>query len=374
MTQPARISILADCDLAFRGGSELHIRRVAELLISAGHAVQLVELSNTVHDPLLIPGATHTKVRTARLLSWSGLKSLWAVRRLVSDFKPSCVLSFFESSDICSALLSIGTSCRRFISSRRDTGFRYTKALRCLYPFLNRHFDEIIVPSEAVRHSVLEQGYPPDRILMVRNGVEVPTNASCATKPRARTELDLDPEAYVVLCVAELSPVKDHRTLLEAVAALKGRLPVMLLAAGNGKLAADLSEYASELGIEESVRWLGARSDIPLLLEAADVFALTSTTEGLSNALLEAMGAGKPIVATAVGGNVELVQNGTNGFLVGVGDSQAAATSFAFLHENPAVATEMGARGRQSIMEMFSMQGMLAGYVRAIVGPTGELR
>ncbi|GJM69130.1 hypothetical protein HMSSN036_13460 [Paenibacillus macerans] len=136
--------------------------------------------------------------------------------------------------------------------------------------------------------------------------------ASAAEAARLRRELGLAPGDFAILCIAELNGNKNQRQLLEALRELRGRaVPAVLLLAGTGGRERHYRRLAEDLGLREAVRFLGYRKDIPQLLQAADVLALSSRREGLPRALLEGLAAGKPLVATDVRGSRDWPSRGT---------------------------------------------------------------
>src|SRR5262249_20822565 len=149
----------------------------------------------------------------------------------------------------------------------------------------------------------------------------------------------LDPARAYVGCIARFHPVKDHATLVRAFAVVARTCPdVDLLLAGDGPLRGQLESLAAELGIASRVLFLGVRKDVPEILQAIDVFAMTSLSEAASLTVLEAMAAGRPVVVTDVGGNPELVRHGCDGLLVGRADAGGAASALRRLLADPALA------------------------------------
>jgi glycosyltransferase involved in cell wall biosynthesis len=137
-----------------------------------------------------------------------------------------------------------------------------------------------------------------------------------------------------------------------------------LLLAGRGELEQELKEEAQRLGIAERVRFLGLRQDVPKLLAVMDVFVLPSLSEGLSIALLEAMRAGRPVVATRVGGNPELVIEGKTGFLVAAEDAPALAQAILKLLEDSNQAKTFGARARRLVEQQYTLDRMADEYLQ----------
>ena len=207
---------------------------------------------------------------------------------------------------------------------------------------------------------------PRSRIRVIYNGVERPVEPgpSVAT---ARGKLGLDASVPIVLAVGRMDRIKDFGTLVRAFGTVVRDVPdAVLLVAGDGDRAyvTELRSLSESLDLNGRVRFLGNRSDIPDLLTACDVFALTSVSEAACMTILEGMAAGRPVVATAAGGNAELVVDGQTGVLVPVGDAGAVATALVRLLRDPEQARRMGAAGRRRVAERFSMTTALAAYQR----------
>lgn len=149
---------------------------------------------------------------------------------------------------------------------------------------------------------------------------------------------------------------KGHREFFTALAALPDGYPVEALIIGGGRREAEMRRLAAELGLAGRVHFLGQRDDVPDLLSALDLFVLPSHSEGVSLALLEAMAAGLPVIATAVGGLPEVVTDGDNGLLVPPEDPEALATALERLLEDPALAQRLGANARRHVEENFSLE------------------
>lgn len=181
-------------------------------------------------------------------------------------------------------------------------------------------------------------------------GVEIARYSSPRTDEvgRWREVLGLSPEDFVILCPAELGRNKNQQQLLAAVRELRrGGVPAILLLAGTGSGEASCRKLAARYGVAREVRFLGFRRDMPRLLHAADVVALLSRREGLPKSLLEGMAAGKPLVATDVRGNRDLVAPGRNGYLVPFGDVPATAAALTRLHRDTSLRQRMGEYSRK---------------------------
>jgi glycosyltransferase involved in cell wall biosynthesis len=209
-------------------------------------------------------------------------------------------------------------------------------------------------------------GFGGRRIHVIENGIDIPAMKPHRAATRAR--LGLDPHRQYVICVARFHPVKDHDTLLRAFSiAARAHPDTDLLLVGTGPLDQALERQAAALDIQSRVRFLGVRNDVPALLSAADVFAMTSVSEAASLTLLEAMAAALPVVVTDVGGNPEIVRDGVDGALVPRGDAVAAARALQALLADPAARASMGAAARRRVCEHYRLETTVQNYYERYV-------
>jgi glycosyltransferase involved in cell wall biosynthesis len=198
----------------------------------------------------------------------------------------------------------------------------------------------------------------------IYNGIDTARLVRPEGRARLRAELGLGPHQPVVGAIGNLFPVKGHTYLVRAAARLAARFPdLTVLLSGRPLLEAELTAEARALGVERQVRFLGFRDDVPALLDAMDVFVLPSLSEGLSMSLLEAMAAGKPVVATDVGGNPELVVDGQTGLLVPARDPEALAVAIGRVLGDRALAARLGDSARRRVLGEFGVDRMVARYV-----------
>ncbi len=214
---------------------------------------------------------------------------------------------------------------------------------RLLHRWLARRTDATVAVSEGLRRALIAtEGFPAARTSVIVNGVPDPRAAYAGDRAAARAELAWD-AAPVVLAVGSLTAVKDHAGLVEAFARVRAAAPAArLVIAGEGPLRDGLTARAGALP-SGAVTLLGERRDVPRLLAACDVFVLSSRSEGLSLSLVEAHGAGRPCVATDVGGNGEVLVAGETGLLVPPGDPAALAAALLALLEAPDRRAALGA-------------------------------
>ncbi len=224
---------------------------------------------------------------------------------------------------------------------------------------------EYITVSKHLQRFLVEVvGAPATRVTQIYNGVDTTRFAPTATKSRQVLPVEFrDPALVLIGTVGRIQAVKDQATLLRAFARVAASRPAArLIIAGDGPLLAELKNLTGSLGIAERTALLGASEQIPAVLSALDVFVLPSLNEGISNTILEAMASGLPVVASAVGGNVELVEDGVNGRLFAPGDVAALAAILAEYVAAPALRATHSAAARRVALDRFSLSAMVEGY------------
>ncbi len=236
------------------------------------------------------------------------------------------------------------------------------------------HF--VTVSKELAGNLVTAWKISSSRVSYIPNGVDLDRFGRPAEPDTIRRELGLADDCPVLLNVGRLVPVKDHPTLLRAFAIVHRSRPDARLLIIGGKSGAEGKHYAAaevskriqdliaSLGIAEAVHLTETRHDVPQILSQCQLYLNSSVFEGMSNTILEAMASGKPVVATAVGGNPELVQDGVTGYLVPSGDVQQMADRILRLLQQPEQALAFGAAGRRAVEARHAMPSMIAAYHR----------
>ena len=233
--------------------------------------------------------------------------------------------------------------------------------------WLSRFTSYVVAVSRHVHDVMIHDiGISPRRVRLIYNGVNTTRFAPNANaRDASRRGLGLSPNQVVIGVVARLAVIKNHEALLRAYASLSQEPGnrACLIIVGDGPERAALEQVAYGLGVTSGVTFLGERHDVPELLNAFDIYALTSFNEGMSLTLLEAMSAGLPVVATAVGGNVEIVEEGVTGYLVPSGDVGSLSERLRYLVASPDVRTLMGQAARARVLRLFDQQGMMRDYL-----------
>jgi sugar transferase (PEP-CTERM/EpsH1 system associated) len=247
-----------------------------------------------------------------------------------------------------------------------EGGKRRPALLRRLHSvFVDRH---IVVSRHLGRYLADRVGIDTARVEHICNGVDVSRFVPRGDAVRASApEGFWNETSFVVGTVGRLQSVKDQATLLAAAARLLELRPELdrrlrIVLVGAGPMEAELRARAAALGIDSRTWFAGALSDVPGVLASFDVFVLSSLMEGISNTLLEAMACGLPIVATAVGGNLELVRDTDTGLLVAPGDVDALARQLVRVATEPGLGSMLGGRARAAALSEFSLEAMVRRY------------
>lgn len=239
------------------------------------------------------------------------------------------------------------------IGSQRQLGDLLTPMQARAQAMMFRWCDAVVCNSDAASKRLIAQGLPEGKIAVIRNGLAPEGFAAVAPALPRR------PGCVRVGMIARMnSASKNHSLLLRAAARIKASAPQLeFVLVGDGPLRPNLEREAASLGLGDRVRFLGDRHDIPAILASLDVTALPSDSESLSNAVIESMAAGIPVVASRVGGNPELLSE-ERGTLVPAGDESSLAEAIVRLVENEAMRIQMGQSCRRFALEHFTIEKM----------------
>lgn len=211
-------------------------------------------------------------------------------------------------------------------------------------------------------HALRAKGARPEKVYCVPNGINTPAFTGRRSPREIREELGLDPERFTIGIIGSLvGKRKDHETFFRAMRSLsqRSRREFQIACVGGGPRMAATRLLAEKLGLAGRTCFTGVRPDVPEILPALDLVVSSSRWEGRPNVVMEAMAAGKPVVATAVGGTPELVIHGETGFLIPPKDSEALARAAQKIMEQPELALQMGRAGRQRLEKFFSAAKMV---------------
>jgi glycosyltransferase involved in cell wall biosynthesis len=307
-------------------------------------------------DELRADGVRLYAVPLTHRRSLGVVRAARAARRAVSTERPDAILAHNVGSTVVAGLAARSLRHRPPVVAvfHGVSAADYPSATR----LLDRFPDHVVPVSQAVADRLRTAGLR-GRMTVIPNAVTPP---ELPPADRARRELDLPDGTPVALCLARLVPQKRHDVLLRAWAGVPA--PAQLLVAGNGPLRSELEQLTAALGLTDRVRFLGQRSDIGRLLAAADVTTLASDWEGLPIAVLESLGAGRPVVATAVDGVAGAV--GRAGRLVPPGDPAALAAGLTELLYHAEARIGAAEAARDLMRTHYDPAVMMASYARLL--------
>lgn len=359
MTGPPRLRILFVIDKLHRAGAQVQLARLARSVDPAGFEASVCCLmrGGPLADDLVERGVPVQVLGLSTIYGPRALVALVGLARRMRAERTDVAHAFLVSSHVFATLAAGLARGPAVVTSRRDTGISRNWRLRLLEEWIiNPLVDRVTANSDAVASAALrERGVDEGKLVRIPNGVDLDELDPARMRPEdVRREWGLETGDLLVGAVGHLSPVKGHAHLVEALARVRaGGIPARLLLVGDGPLRADLEARASTLGLARQVLFAGVREDAPRLMAAMDVVALPSRTEGMSNALLEAMALARPVVATDTGGNPELVEDGVTGRLVPVDAPEVLADAIGDLLTHPPLARRLGEAARRRIARDF---------------------
>lgn len=349
------------------GGSERQMVQMCSLLHGAGQFDMHVASLST--GGVLRPRIERLQVPVVDfpLKSFYGPSMVLQTRRFVSYLQRHHI-RIVHSHDFYSNIFGMSgarlAGVRARIASKRETTGTRTHAQRTaeLWAFKLAH--KVVANAEAVKEYLLDLGVPREKIAIIYNGLNLnrfPQNGD-ARDALQRLNLTALKSRPVITMVGNFEHrAKDQSMLLRAARRVKAEVPeAMFVMAGDGKFKEETEKFATELGLKDSCLFIGRCANVPDLLAASDICVLSSQGEGFSNAILEYMAAGRPVVATNVGGASEAIIEGETGHLIAAGDDRAMAERLTALLRNPEKRHTMGVKGRLIVEQRFSCLSRLA--------------
>lgn len=367
------------------GGAERHLATVLPLLAARGWSIQVFTL---VNKGVLAAGLEEKGVPVHCLLSSLQLSLIqklpFGLHRIVRFLFPvlalakilrkeqPAILHFFLPEAYVVGMF--GAFLARFkgpkLMSRRSMN-NYQKRrpeIAWFEKMLHPKVTAVIANSTAVFSQLqLEEHIPVSRLRLIYNGIDLTSFNENRSSHESRKVLGIPNGALVMTMVANLIPYKGHKDLLHALHQIKDKLPqkwyLMCIGRDDG-IGNSLKKTAEDLNISQHILWLESRNDVPDLLVLSDIGILCSHEEGFSNAILEGMAAGLPMVVTDVGGNKEAVIDGETGYVVKAGNPQALSQAILRLVEDPQKLKRFGQAGNLRVKKCFSLEACVDAYVK----------
>lgn len=345
------------------GGSERQFVLLAQALRQDGIRVEVGCLSNV--GPLASDaGGAKAFPCGGNLYGWSAWRSRWNLARHLRSLRVDVAQAFDFYSNLMMIPAARAARVPVTLGAHRQIGDLLGGAKFRAQNLSFRLSDRVVCNSRAAAQSLLEQGLPQRKIEVIPNGL--PSDVFAPAAPA----LPQSAEKLRVGMIARMNnPVKNYPGFLRAAARLALKFPQLeFVLVGDGPLRPELEQLAKSLGLEGRALFLGDRRDIPAVLASLDVSVLNSFSESLSNAILESMAAGLPVVATRVGGNADLVQEGETGFLVPSDNEAALAGAIERLVTQPSLRAEFGKKAREIALANYSMESVVERYEQLYLG------
>ncbi len=357
-SRPAVLHLLSSFE---QGGSERQALQLVKLLQQSGrYAVHVASLRG--HGSLRPAAETLVGgIAVYPITSFFNANAAIQLRRFARDLRRNGIAvvqthDFYSNVFGMAAAAAAGVPAR--IAARRETAGVRTRAQKVAERWAYRLAHAVVANAAIIGRQLAREGVPERRIHVVYNGVDPErVRPMAATPSELLGELGLPdrPRRFVTMVANMRYAVKNHAMFLRAAQLIAARVPdAGFLLVGEGELLPAVRVHAGELGLNDRVWFLGRRDEIATVLALSDVCVLTSRAEGFPNVILEYMAAGRPVVATEVGGVGEAVSEAETGYLVRTEDAPALAERVIALLEHPDLASAMGARARAAVERRFS--------------------
>jgi glycosyltransferase involved in cell wall biosynthesis len=368
------------------GGAERHLSQVLPILKSAGFLIKVHVLSDKaplkpIFDKAGIPVSLGPNLDRIPSILRRPVRLVTSLIKLVQSFLKN--RSAIRHAFLPEAYLLTAIAARlTFFSGPLVMSRRSLNDYQQRRPFVGRlerlmhRFTTIALGnSRAVVQQLYEEGFEPGKVGLIYNGIDLWPFKNLPQKQELRKNLNLSPDALIFIIVANLIPYKGHIDLLNAFGAVHAQLPKswkLLCVGRDAGILSNLKSQAQALGIADHVDFLGNRLDTPQLLAAADIGILCSHEEGFSNAILEAMAAGLPMVVTNVGGNAEAVEDMHTGLVVLPKNPESLADGLLSLALAPELRTRFGTAGKERIHQLFTVTQCAKMYAEFYIALTEE--
>jgi glycosyltransferase involved in cell wall biosynthesis len=281
--------------------------------------------------------------------------------------RPAIVHFFLPGAYIIGAPVAIAALRRIRVMSRRslnryqEKSPRWRRLEHVLHPWMTA----ILGNSARIIDELADEGVRDGQVGVIYNGVDLDRFQSAAGREETRKKLDIAPDALVLTIVANLIPYKGHADLIDALALAANEISEdwqLLLVGRDDGIGAELRARAADKGLDRSIRFLGPRADVPDILTASDIGILCSHEEGFSNALLEGMAAGLPMIATDVGGNSEALEDGVSGVIVPARDPRRLADAILHLARDADLRKRIGTAACERVSRSFTLEACVQSY------------
>jgi len=342
------------------GGAEMMLLGMVRSYLRQGHSVSVAHFSpGPLGDDYRDLGVPVTRI------SRRGLADPVAPLRLmglIRSERPDVVHTHLRKSDLVGQLCAGLAGVPVRVSTGHNTDpWRKSAPLTAVHRLCTRRCQRVIAVSQEVHDYFVTTGaYRPEKVVTIENGIDLERfDPERVTALDRKSAWGVAPESPIIGVIGRLEPQKGHAVLLEAAAAVTREAPaVRFVVIGDGSLRAELEEQRSRLGLDEHVIFAGISRNIPETLATLDLVASSSLWEGLPLTLLEAMAMARPVVATAVGGIPQVLEDGRSGLLVAPGSPQELSRGLLRLLDDPDLARRLGSAGREVVQRRYGAARM----------------
>jgi glycosyltransferase involved in cell wall biosynthesis len=352
------VRILEVIPTLVRGGAEKQLTMLATRLPSDTFDVHVAVLTHggPNEETLRERGLPVTHINK----SWKiDPAAYWRLKKLIVRLRPDIVHTWIFAANSYGRAAAFAAGVKHVIAGERCVDSWKVSHELAIDRYLAKRTERIVTNSSGVRDFYVQQGLPREKFTIIPNGIEA-SDIPMASREEVLNGLNLPSDARLIGAVGRLWPQKRYKDLIWAAELLKAaRDDTHLLIVGDGPQRDMLRKFTEDVRVDDRVHFLGERDDVPRLLPHLDCFWLGSGYEGQSNALMEAMLAGLPVVATDIPGNRDLIEPDESGLLVSVGDAGQLARKTTLILDDAAIARRLGEGARRRIMTEFTVQKMV---------------
>lgn len=362
-----RLMVITDTYVGLPGGSERHLLNFLSNL-SDNFEAKVIQL-NPDGNPyfkdkkflkdnvelLSYPLKNIKSIKAGLCLSWLYMNVL--------KFKPDVVVSYHEKADLLNVAIGyLPFANHKSISSKRDMGLNLDGRIGSLMKRFNSRFNAITAPSNSIVELIETKfNAEKEKLHVIENGLRLSDyGQNNSERSEVRNKLGLPLDKTIIISIGWLRPGKGHQFLIDAISRLNNKQDFYFALLGNGPDQERLEKIAKELGVIDQILFAGMQDNVSEWLSVSDIAVSASLSEGLSNALVEAAASELPIVATNVGGNPEVVEDGFNGYLVESQSSEELRMALSKLTEDSSKMASMGVNSRVKAEKDFSIEKMVS--------------